>query len=74
MPDSSGPPDPATPASMRLRPAAKADVPRLVALETAVFETDRISARSFRDFLASPETATLIVAETGTAGLSENLT
>ncbi|WP_342640871.1 GNAT family N-acetyltransferase/peptidase C39 family protein [Rhodoligotrophos ferricapiens] len=39
--------------AVSLRPAEAADVPALVALEETVFETDRISARSFREFLRS---------------------
>jgi len=40
------------------------DLPELMALEHAVFTTDKLSRRSFRHFLASPH-ASLIVAEEG---------
>jgi ribosomal protein S18 acetylase RimI-like enzyme len=40
------------------------DLAELVALEHAVFTTDKLSRRSFRHFLASPQ-ASLIVAEEG---------
>ncbi|MCB8837413.1 GNAT family N-acetyltransferase/peptidase C39 family protein [Aurantimonas sp. VKM B-3413] len=50
------PPDP----DLRIRPAAPADLDRLVALETAVFETDRISRRSFRNLIGSASAAVLV--------------
>jgi ribosomal protein S18 acetylase RimI-like enzyme len=51
------------------RPARAADLDALVALETAVFETDRLSRRSFRRLLASP-TAICLVAHAGDGGLA----
>jgi len=48
--------------SATVRPAAAADIEALIALEHAAFSTDRISPRSFRRFLASPNAA-LLVAE-----------
>jgi ribosomal protein S18 acetylase RimI-like enzyme len=48
--------------SIRLRPGASADIEALLALEQAAFASDRLSRRSFRNFLASPN-ATLIVAD-----------
>src|SRR6185312_8227485 len=45
-----------------LRPGAPADLDSLAALENLLFTTDRISRRSFRHFLATPNAA-LIVSE-----------
>jgi len=45
-----------------IRPARATDVPALTALENTVFDTDRISARSFRRFIASG-TAEILIAE-----------
>src|SRR5262245_65467198 len=45
-----------------VRPARATDLAGLVAVENEVFATDRISRRSFRNFLGSPH-AVLIVAE-----------
>ncbi|WP_137388142.1 GNAT family N-acetyltransferase/peptidase C39 family protein [Rhodoligotrophos defluvii] len=50
------------PSAISLRLAEPSDIPVLVALENAVFETDRISARSFKDFLRS-DSAVVKVAE-----------
>lgn len=62
------PPGPETTPGRRggpaIRTAGREDAPRLTELENAAFETDRLSLRSFRAFLASPN-ATLRVAETG---------
>jgi ribosomal protein S18 acetylase RimI-like enzyme len=57
----SGTARPSPSARLALRDAASEDVGALVALETAAFETDRLSRRSFREFLDSP-TARLRVA------------
>jgi ribosomal protein S18 acetylase RimI-like enzyme len=45
-----------------IRPAGPGDLDALIDLEARIFETDRISPRSFRRFLASPS-ADLLVAE-----------
>ena len=50
------PPEP----GLRIRPATPADLDRLVALETAVFDADRISRRSFRNLIGSPSAAVLV--------------
>jgi len=52
-----------------IRPARPADVDALLALENAVFESDRLERRSFRHAVRSP-TISLLVAETakGIAG------
>jgi ribosomal protein S18 acetylase RimI-like enzyme len=47
-----------------IRPARASDVDALLAIEDAVFPTDRLSARSFRRLTASPSAA-VIVAATG---------
>jgi ribosomal-protein-alanine acetyltransferase len=52
-----------TPA-VRMRPGRVSDLDALFALEQAAFMTDRLSRRSLRHFLASPN-ATLTVAEKG---------
>jgi ribosomal-protein-alanine acetyltransferase len=49
--------------ALRIRAATLNDIDALFALETAVFETDRISRRSFRALITRP-TATTLVAET----------
>lgn len=48
--------------SFAIRPARAADIDALVAIETAAFETDRISRRSFRTLLER-ESATTLIAE-----------
>lgn len=48
--------------ALRIRAATVNDIDALFSLETAVFETDRISKRSFRTLIARP-TATTLVAE-----------
>jgi ribosomal protein S18 acetylase RimI-like enzyme len=48
--------------SIRLRPAAAPDVPKLAALEGLCFRSDRLSPQSFRRLAASP-TAVVMVAE-----------
>ncbi len=48
--------------SVRIRPAHASDIGALVAIENAVFQTDRISRRSFRQ-LIERETAETLVAE-----------
>ncbi|MBX3581395.1 MAG: GNAT family N-acetyltransferase [Rhizobiaceae bacterium] len=45
-----------------LRPARASDVDALLAIEEAVFSTDRLSRRSFRRLIASPSAA-VVVAE-----------
>ncbi|MDX1731389.1 MAG: peptidase C39 family protein, partial [Aurantimonas coralicida] len=49
-----------------IRPARLGDIEPLVAIETAVFETDRISRRSFRNLIASPSAVVLVVEAAGT--------
>ncbi len=60
------PADPAANASdpALMRDAELRDLPELTAIEDAAFTTDRISRRSFRDFIVSPR-AILRVAEIG---------
>jgi ribosomal protein S18 acetylase RimI-like enzyme len=50
--------------AVTLRRGRKSDLAELVALEQAVFTTDKLSRRSFRHFVGSPH-ASLIVAEEG---------
>jgi ribosomal protein S18 acetylase RimI-like enzyme len=50
--------------TIRLRRGRASDLAELLALEQAVFTTDKLSRRSFRHFLTSPHAA-LIVAEDG---------
>ena len=50
--------------AVKLRRGRTSDLAELLALEQAVFTTDKLSRRSFRHFLASPH-ASLIVAEEG---------
>lgn len=50
--------------AVSLRAATSLDVPQLVAIENAAFDTDRISARSFRELLRS-DSAAIKVAEVG---------
>jgi ribosomal-protein-alanine N-acetyltransferase len=52
------------PAFYRIRPALPADLDDLERLERGTFESDRLSRRSLRNFIASPRVA-LIVAHTG---------
>jgi ribosomal protein S18 acetylase RimI-like enzyme len=52
-----------------MRTAVPADVEALVAVENAVFETDRISRRSFLHFIASPS-AELLVAHRAKGGIA----
>jgi ribosomal protein S18 acetylase RimI-like enzyme len=47
------PRDPATARHSEIRDATRGDASALVALETAAFETDRLSPRSFREFIDS---------------------
>lgn len=47
---------------LRIRPARMADLDALLALENALFSTDRVSRRSLRSFIASRRCA-LLVAE-----------
>ena len=48
--------------SLRIRPADLHDVDRLIEIEEAAFRTDRLTRRSFRDFLRR-QSATVLVAE-----------
>ena len=50
----SGPADRAGPDEVEIRDAELADVPALLEIENAVFITDRLSRRSFRDYVSSP--------------------
>jgi ribosomal-protein-alanine acetyltransferase len=52
--------------SPEIRPAAITDIPALINIENTRFETDRISARSFRRFIAR-DSAAILVRETGNA-------
>lgn len=56
------PPGRLAPSGLTIRAATADDLGALVAIENAVFTSDRISRRSFRDYLASPR-AILRVAE-----------
>lgn len=49
----------------RIRAAAAADLPALLAIEEASFPGDRLDARAFRHALRSPTIATLVLAEGG---------
>lgn len=51
--------------NVAIRPAAVADIDRLVAIENAAFATDRISRRSFRQAVESPTTETLVAVRDG---------
>jgi len=52
-----------------IRAATPSDVGRLLALETDIFPSDRISLRSFRHFVRSPTAALRVMADaTGIAG------
>jgi ribosomal protein S18 acetylase RimI-like enzyme len=44
-----------------LRPATRADISAMVEIENLIFDTDRISPRSFRTLLARPTATTLVV-------------
>lgn len=55
---------PAAETKTRIRPAAVEDLDTLVAIENACFDTDRVSRRSFRNFIRQVH-STLLVAETG---------
>ncbi len=48
-----------------IRPARLADIPALVRLENATFESDRLSPRSFRHILTRANAATLLEEEKG---------
>ncbi|MDP2621071.1 MAG: GNAT family N-acetyltransferase [Hyphomicrobiales bacterium] len=62
-----GPPSsPSTEVRLEIRPARAGDLDGLLALENAVFATDRLSRRSYRRFL-SGRTAILLVATDGGA-------
>jgi ribosomal-protein-alanine acetyltransferase len=52
--------------ALDVRPARPSDLAGLVALESEVFATDRITRRSFRRFLASPHAATIVAEVEGT--------
>lgn len=54
--------------ALRIRAATINDIDALFALETAVFETDRISKRSFRTLIARPTAATLVAEVGGSVG------
>jgi ribosomal protein S18 acetylase RimI-like enzyme len=53
---------------LHLRPATVADLNNLLALEHAAFTTDRLSSRSLRRFIASPNAALIVAEDTGLAG------
>lgn len=50
---------------IRIQPATLADLPALIALEEITFDSDRISRRSFRRWLAHPKHSALLVAKQG---------
>lgn len=52
-------------ALVRIRRAGAADVPRLGAIENAVFATDRMSARQWRHHVDNPGTAVLVAERDG---------
>jgi ribosomal protein S18 acetylase RimI-like enzyme len=60
--------DRAAPASgpVTLRRARIRDLAELMALEEAVFTTDKLSRRSFRHFIASPQASLIVAEEAGT--------
>lgn len=51
-----------------IRPARATDVDALLAIETAVFQTDRLSRRSFRRLVASPSASVLVASVAGQLG------
>jgi ribosomal protein S18 acetylase RimI-like enzyme len=51
-------------AAVTMRPARVEDIPELLAIENAVFTTDRLSSRSLRRLIGAP-TAAFIIAEAG---------
>lgn len=51
-----------------IRPARATDVDALLAIETAVFQTDRLSRRSFRRLVASPSASVLVASVAGQVG------
>lgn len=53
---------------LRLRPGTPADLDHLLALERAAFTTDRLSSRSLRRFVASPNATLIVAEEAGLAG------
>jgi len=53
---------------VRVRAAKARDLDALVALESRVFATDRLSRRSLRRFLTSPSTVFLVAEREGLAG------
>jgi len=56
---------PARAADIRIRRARDADLARLVAIENAVFATDRMSARQWRHHVSNPEADVLVAARDG---------
>lgn len=50
---------------MRVRKAAASDIPELVRLENAAFDTDRLNAQSFRNLIRNEDTASVLVADAG---------
>jgi len=56
-------PAPAPHPRVRLRPAARADLDALLALEQAAFASDHLSRRSFRRFLASSQAVVIVAAQ-----------
>jgi ribosomal protein S18 acetylase RimI-like enzyme len=53
---------------LRLRPAGRADLDALHALERVSFTTDRLSRRSLRRFISSPHAALIVAEQEGLAG------
>lgn len=56
---------PARAEELRIRRARDADLARLVEIENAVFETDRMSARQWRHHLANPRADVLVAQRAG---------
>jgi len=56
---------PPTPGSVSLRPARAEEIGAMLALENELFATDRISARSFREFLRSASTSVVVAERDG---------
>jgi ribosomal-protein-alanine N-acetyltransferase len=56
---------PASQSGLRLRPGTPGDLDNLLALECAAFATDRLSGRSLRRFVASPNAALIVAEEAG---------
>ncbi len=58
-------PPPRSPPAVKLRRGRIGDLDALIAIEQAVFDTDILSRRSFRRFVAAPAAALLVAEEGG---------